>query len=318
LIVTQKREEQRRAGRVLVLGSFAADLAFRAARLPAWGETLMGSAFAPGPGGKGSNQAIAAARAGARVQILSKLGDDAFGQLARTAWAEAGVDFSGVATSKTATGAAAILIDEQSGQNAIVVVPGACYTLTPAEVEQNADTIRASDVFLAQLELPIDTVVRGLEIAHGAGVTTILNPAPAPKQRLSPDLLRLVDYLIPNETEAAQLSGMPVSTAVQAAHAGNALFEQGPRNVIVTLGEHGSCFCTSGQPVGIPPFHPGPVVDTTGAGDAFCGAFAAALAEGRSDLQAAHFASAAAGLAVTRHGTALSTPFRPEIEALLH
>lgn len=306
------------SGTVLVLGSFVADVAFRAARLPAWGETLMGSGFALGPGGKGSNQAVAAARAGARVQMVSKLGDDAFGKLARSTWSEAGVDDSLTGSCTEATGAAAILIDDARGENAIIVVPGACYTLTLDEVEAIAPAIRSAAILLAQLELPLETVERGLEIAHAADVRTILNPAPAPSKPLPDRLLALADIVVPNESEAALLTGLAVETPAQAARAAAALQARGARNVIVTLGERGALVCPSdGQPTQLPAFHAGPVLETTGAGDAFCGGLAAALAEGRTLLEAARFGCAAAGISVTRHGTAPSMPRRAEIEALL-
>src|SRR6202046_5488503 len=169
---------------VLVMGSFVVDLAFRASRLPAWGETLMGSTFALGPGGKGSNQAVAAARAGASVQLLSKLAGDTFGKLARDTWSAEGIDASLVGTSTTPTGAAAILIDAARGENAIIVVPGACFTLTPAEVKAASSAITSAAVFLTQLELPLAAVETGLRIARAAGVPTILNPAPAPEHPL--------------------------------------------------------------------------------------------------------------------------------------
>jgi ribokinase len=303
---------------VLVMGSFVVDLAFRAARLPAWGETLMGSTFALGPGGKGSNQAVAAARAGASVQFLSKLADDTFGKLARDTWAAEGIDASLVGTSTTPTGAAAILIDAARGENAIIVVPGACFTLTPAEVEAAAPAIRSATVFLTQLELPLDAVETGLRIARGAGVPTILNPAPAPEHPLPDALIALADYFIPNETEAALLTGLPVETIAQAETAADSLLSRGARNVILTLGARGSLLRTgSGKSTLIPPFSAGPVIDTTGAGDAFCGAFAAALAAGQPAAEAARFASATAGISVTRPGTAPSMPYRVEIAALL-
>ncbi|MEO6922561.1 MAG: ribokinase, partial [Bryocella sp.] len=198
------------SNKVFILGSFVADVAFRASRLPAWGETLMGNVFALGPGGKGSNQAVASARAGAKTQFMSKLGDDAFGQLARDIWKDAGVDASLTKNCGTATGAAAILIDDQRGENAIIIVPGACFTLTPEEVEAATDDIRSSTVFLTQLELPLAVVERGLELARAAGVPTILNPAPAPTQPLPESMIALADFIIPNETEAAILTGMPV------------------------------------------------------------------------------------------------------------
>ena len=302
---------------VLVLGSFVVDTAYRATRLPAWGETLMGESFVLGPGGKGSNQAVAAARAGAKVQMLSKLGDDAFGQLARALWRTDGIDDSLVGISATPTGAASILIDSVRGENAIIVVPGACFTLTPAEVDAAASDIARSQVMLTQLELPLETVKRGLEIARGAGVTTILNPAPA-SDALSDEMIALADYFIPNETETAILTGLPVTSFEEAEVAANSLLRRGARNVILTLGGRGSLLRTAeGTSTRIPSYKAGPVVETTGAGDAFCGAFAAALAEGRGAIDAARFASACAGISVTRAGTAPSMPRREEIETLL-
>ena len=303
---------------VFVLGSFVADVAFRSGRLPAWGETLMGSAFALGPGGKGSNQAIAAARAGASVQILSKLGDDAFGQLARSTWAAERIDASLVGISERPTGAAAILIDEACGENAIIVVPGACYTLTAAEVNAASDAIRSSAVLMTQLELRLEAVRRGLEIAREASLITILNPAPAPAAPLPRGMLALADYLIPNESEAALLSGLPVETPEQAEAAAALLQARGARNIIVTLGARGALICPKGEEVTlVPAFDAGPALDTAGAGDAFCGGFAAALAEGIPMLAAVRFGNAAAALSVTRPGTATSMPKRAEIEALL-
>ena len=302
--------------RIVVLGSFVADVAFRAARLPAWGETLMGSGFALGPGGKGSNQAVAAARAGAKVQMISRLGDDAFGRLARETWAADGIDASLVGSCATPTGSAVILIDEVSGQNAIIVVPGACFTLTAEDVEGVGEAIRSAGVLLAQLELPLKTVERGLRLARGAGVVTILNPAPA--QELGDEVLGLVDFLIPNESEAALLTGRVVETVEQAEGAARLLMGRGARNVIVTLGAQGALVCAGGaEAVLVAAFDAGAVVETTGAGDAFCGGFAAALSEGRTVLEAARFGCAAAGISVTRAGTAPSMPRRGEIEMLL-
>jgi len=308
--------------KVFILGSFVADVAFRFSRLPAWGETLMGSNFALGPGGKGSNQAVAAARAlagsGHKAQLLSKLGDEAFGKLARDIWEDAGVDASLTGNSTIATGSAAILIDEKTGENAIIIVPGACFTLTPAEVEEATDDIRSATVFLTQLELPLDTVERGLQLARAGGVPTILNPAPAPTHPLPDTLLALSDYVIPNETEAAILTGLPVENLEQAKAAAKKLQSLGARNIILTLGSQGALVLTAeGTETLVPSFNAGPVVETTGAGDAFCGGFAAALAEGQPLLDAVRFGCATAGISVTRHGTAPSMPRRSEIEALL-
>lgn len=301
---------------VLILGSFVVDVAFRAARLPAWGETIMGSSFALGPGGKGSNQAVAAARAGAQVQFFSKVADDTFGQFGRALWSAEGIDALLTGLSDVATGSAAILLDERTGENAIIVVPGACFTLTPAEVEDAAPTIQAASVFLTQLELPLDTVAAGLRTARAAEVTTILNPAPAPAP-LPKELIALADYFIPNETEAAILAGLPVETIEQAEQAADVLLSRGAKNVILTLGGRGSLLRNANGSILVPAFNAGPIHDTTGAGDAFCGAFAAALAEGLAPAAAARFASAAAGISVTRAGTAPSMPRRAEIEALL-
>ncbi|HEY5381011.1 MAG TPA: ribokinase [Acidobacteriaceae bacterium] len=303
---------------VLVLGSFVADVAFRATRLPAWGETLMGSGFALGPGGKGSNQAVAAARAGAQVQMASKLGDDAFGQLARSTWAAAGIDASLTRSCSSATGAAAILIDEDRGENAIIVVPGACFTITVEEVDAMADAIRGASIFLTQLEMPVAVVERGLKIAREAGVRTILNPAPAPGAPLPNSLLALADFVVPNESEAALLTGLPVESVEEAERAAVALQARGASEVILTLGARGALVRTStGQTAILPAFDAGPVLETTGAGDAFCGGFAAALAEGQPLLDAVRFGCATAAISVTRAGTAPSMPRRSEIDALL-
>jgi ribokinase len=305
---------------VFILGSFVADVAFRTPRLPAWGETLMGKQFALGPGGKGSNQAVAAARAaaGTRVKFLSKVGDDAFGKLARAIWSEAGVDDSLTESCATPTGAAAILIDDARGENAIIIVPGACFTLTPAQVEAAEGYIRDSTVFLTQLELPLDVVERGLELARAGGVATILNPAPAPSSPLPDAFLALSDYLVPNETEAALLTGLPVQTIAQASAAARKLQSLGAKNIILTLGAKGALVLTDeGTETIVPACDAGPVAETTGAGDAFCGGFATALAEGQPLLEAVRFGCATAAISVTRAGTAPSMPKREEIDALL-
>jgi ribokinase len=248
--------------------------------------------------------------------MISRLGDDAFGRLARETWAADGIDASLVGTCDVATGSAVILIDEVRGENAIIVVPGACFTLTPEDVETAGEAIRAAGVLLAQLELPLETVERGLRLARAAGVVTILNPAPA--QALSDDVLGLVDFLIPNESEAALLTGRAVETVAQAEMAARALMGRGARNVMVTLGAQGVLVCEAGaEAVVVPECDAGAVVETTGAGDAFCGGFAAALSEGRTVLEAARFGCATAGISVTRAGTAPSMPRRKEIEALL-
>src|ERR1039458_3124323 len=195
---------------VTVMGSFVADLAFRTGRIPAWGETLMGQSFKLGPGGKGSNQAVAAARAGGRVSFISKLGPDPFGDMARNLYKTEGIDTRFLFTTASATGAATIIIDAQKGENAIIVVPGACFEVTAAEVDQTRALIAGSAIFVAQLELPLPVVEHGLALAHALGVPTILNPAPAAP--LPESIYRYIDYITPNETEATALTGVPVTS----------------------------------------------------------------------------------------------------------
>lgn len=302
--------------RVTVMGSFVADLAFRTPRLPSWGETVMGSAFRLGPGGKGSNQAVAAARLHAEVAFISKLGRDTFGELARRTYAEEGIDTRFVfETTQHETGGAAIIVDQAKGENAIVVVPGACFHLTDEEVDRAEPAIKGSIVFMTQLELPIPVVEHGLELARKLGVPTILNPAPA--HPLPESIFPLCDYLTPNETEASELTGTAVVTLADADRAANALLARGALNVVVTLGAQGALVKNVRLREHVAAFDAGPVVETTGAGDAFNGGFAVGLAEGLDIVAATRFGCAVAGISVTRLGTAPSMPRRPEVEALL-
>jgi ribokinase len=301
---------------ITVLGSFVADLAFRTPKIPAWGETVLGSAFVLGPGGKGSNQAVAAGRLGHQISFISKVGRDPFGDLARRLYEHEGIDAQFVfdATDQP-TGAAAILIDESRGENGIIVVPGACYEVTPAEIDQARDRIADSAAFLAQLELRISSVEHGLRLARELGVPTILNPAPA--VALPESIFPLCDYLTPNESEAAALTGLPGDDLSQADAAANALLSRGVRNVIITLGERGAFVKNAHLAQHVPAIDAGPVVETTGAGDAFNGGLAVALAEGRDIVAATRFACAVAAISVTRSGTAPSMPHRAEVDALL-
>jgi ribokinase len=300
--------------RVTVLGSFVADLAFRIDRLPTWGETLMGQSFKLGPGGKGSNQAVASARAGASVTFITRLGPDPFGDIARTLYRAEGIDTHFLFPSPNPTGAAAILLDATSGENAIVVVPGASFELTPAEVDRAAAHIASSSIFVTQLELPLATVEHGLRLAHSHAVPTILNPAPA--ATLPDSIYPLCDYLTPNETEAATLTGIPVTNLASAEAAASALLARGVRNVIITLGAQGALIKNSALTLHIPAINAGPVIETTGAGDAFNGGLATALAEGMTLVEAVKFAIIVAGISVTRPGAAPSMPHRAEIDAL--
>jgi ribokinase len=299
---------------VVILGIFAADLGFHAKRMPVIGETLIGSKFGIGPGGKGSNQAVAAARAGAATTFISKLGRDQFGDMARSMYEKEGITLR-IGDSKLSTGAAFIYVDEKTGSNAIIVVPGAAGELSIADVEANADAIRGTKVFMTQLEQPIPAARRALEIAKKAGVKTILNPAPAAP--LDDAIYRLCDFVTPNESEASVLSGIAVKDIASAKQAGDFFLKKGVGAALITLGEQGALMHSKEQSQHISVYHAGKVVDTTGAGDAFNGGFAAALSRSEAPLKAARFGCATAGISVTRAGTAPSMPKLEEVIALM-
>ncbi len=300
---------------IVNLGIFVADAAFRAPRMPKMGETILGKDFALGPGGKGSNQSVASAMAGGKVHFITRLGDDDFATMARGIWARAGVIPEVTVDAESFTGAAMIFLEDATGNNAIIVTPGAASRITPADVEARASLIQSAGIFMTQLEQPIPAAQRGLELARAAGVTTILNPAPA--AALPDAMLRLCDYLTPNESEAEALTGLPVTTVDQAKTAAAALLAKGVGAVVITLGALGALYHDGKTTLHTPVIAAGKVVDTTGAGDAFNGGFAVALAEGMAIEAALRFASATAGISVTRPGTAGSMPSRAEIAALL-
>ncbi len=300
---------------VAILGIYVADLAFRAARQPVMGETILGTSFAMGPGGKGSNQTVAAARAGVDVTFITKLGKDDFGDRALAMYAKEGVTVRAEQVTDNSTGAAYIFVQDGTGANAIIVVAGAAGTISVSDVEHNRDAIESAAVFMTQLEQPIPAALRGLEIARAAGVTTIFNPAPAAP--LDDAIYKLCDYVTPNESEASMLTGIEVTDIASARKAADVLLGKGVGAVLITLGGNGSLLHTRQASLHIPIFSAGKVVDTTGAGDAFNGGFAAALARGDSPELAARFGSATAGISVTRPGTAPSMPMRTETEALL-
>ena len=224
--------------RVAILGVFVADTAFRAERMPRMGETILGRSFVLGPGGKGSNQAVAAGRLGADVSFISRLGVDAFAEMALETWRAAGVTPAVVRVPESYTGAAYIFIEDGTGDNAIIIAPGAGATISPADLDAHAGLIADAAVFVTQLEQPLEAAVRGLEIARANGVTTILNPAPA--RELPDKVLALADYLTPNETEAAELSGLPVGSLDEARAAAERLRERGVGTVVMTLGARGA------------------------------------------------------------------------------
>jgi ribokinase len=300
---------------IVILGVFVADTAYRASRQPKMGETLLGNGFTLGPGGKGSNQAVAAARAGGDTAFLSKLGVDAFADMAMKTWEDAGVHPAITRDPSSYTGAAYIFVEEGTGNNAIIVAPGAAATLSPSDMDANAELIGSAKIFVTQLEQPLDAAVRALEIARAGGAITVLNPAPA--QKLDASVFALCDYVTPNETETEILTGLPVTNVEEAKVAADALLAMGVKTAIITLGAQGALYHSKNESVLVPVFKAGPVVETTGAGDAFNGGFAAAIAKGMAPLDAVRFGSALAGISVTRAGTAPSMPSLAEVEALL-
>lgn len=300
---------------IVILGIFVADTAYRAERQPKMGETILGTSFVLGPGGKGSNQAVAAAMAGGQVHFITRLGNDAFADIAQATWGRAGVKPEVTVDHDSYTGAAYIFIENATGNNAIIVSPGAAGRVSVEDVEAKRDLIASAAVFVTQLEQPIPAALRGLQIARAAGVTTILNPAPAAS--LSDEMLALCDYVTPNESEAEALTGLPVTTVAEAEAAADALMARGVGAVIITLGGNGALYRDKTRSVHVPVISAGPVVETTGAGDAFNGGFTVALSEGRDVVDAVRFGCATAGISVTRPGTAPAMPSRVEIEALL-
>lgn len=299
-------------GKVLVLGVFVADTAYRASRMPKMGETILGNSFVLGPGGKGSNQAVAAGNLGADVTIITRLADDDFGKMAKQTWQNANVKGSIKYSTNSYTGAAFIFIDDKTGDNAIIIAPGAASEISLSDIHDNSEIISSTDVFLTQLEQPIEVAQEALKVAKENNKITILNPAPA--ARLPKEIFALCDFITPNETETEALTGLPVRNEKEAENAAKVLNDLGVKTPIITMGEQGAFLYEHGL---VPAFNAGKVVETTGAGDAFNGGFAVALSEGKSALEAVKFGCATASISVTRAGTAPSMPARDEVEEIL-
>lgn len=302
---------------ISILGIYVADLVFFADRIPVKGETVLGQEHVIGPGGKGSNQAVGIAKAGGNVNFISKIGDDQFGQMALQMYKESEVNADNVIVSKDyATGAAGIFVDNATGENAIIVVPGAAGKITKEDIDKASIAIKQSSIFLTQLEAPVKVVEHAIEIAKSNGVKTILNPAPAAK--LDHKIFSQIDYFTPNETEASFYVNHKVETEQDAEQAANLLLEKGIKNIIITLGEKGAYYASSKESFLVNAFDlKSKVVDTTGAGDAFNAGLAVALTEGKEIKEAIQFANAVGALSATKIGTAKSMPLRSEIEHLL-
>ena len=300
---------------IVILGVFVADTAYRASRQPKIGETIIGNEFSLGPGGKGSNQAVAAALAGGNVHFISRLGKDDFANMALSLWEKSGITPHVTQYSDSYTGAAYIFIEDETGNNAIIVSPGAAANINDDDIIANKELIQGSRVFMTQLEQSLDAADTALSFAKEGGAITILNPAPA--QPLGENILKLCDFVTPNEIEAEQITGIPVKSIIDAEIAAGKLLEKGAKAAVITLGEQGALFKDKNQVIHQPSYEVGPVVETTGAGDAFNGGLAVALAEEMPIDKALRFACATASISVTRQGTAPSMPDRNEIESLL-
>ena len=299
------------SAKIVVVGSFNTDLTSYMARMPAPGETVSGYRFVTGPGGKGSNQAVAAARLGAEVTFVGRIGQDVFAPYALNIWQQEGINIDYVTQDPDhATGVAPIFVDD-SGENSIVVVLGANLAISKEDIDAATAAIAAADVVMTQLEINLDMVAYTLQVAREKGIRTILNPAPA--VALPDSTLQMADYITPNETELATLTGLNDTPPEKAAEALLATPEQ---TVVTTLGTQGAFYKNANEQGAVPTFSV-TAVDTTGAGDAFNGGLAVALAEGKDLAEAVRFANATAALCVTKPGTAPSMPYRQEVEALL-
>ena len=302
--------------KLTILGIFVADLSFFG-KIPLKGQTVLGENFVVGPGGKGSNQAVAAAKAGANVSFISKIGKDDYGNMAKKIYSDTNVGTSKLFISEEKnTGVAAILLDKDTGDNAISVIPGAAGDLTIEDINDAENEIKNASFFLTQLEAPIDVVIHSLKIAKKHNVTTILNPAPAAK--IDKEIFPLIDYFTPNETEASFYVNKEIKDEKDAKNSSKNLLDLGIKNVIITLGASGVYFENKNDNFFIPSLDLGSrVKDTSGAGDAFNGAFATALCESKSIKDALKFANTFAGISTTRIGTANSMPSREEIDKLI-
>ncbi|WP_019582834.1 MULTISPECIES: ribokinase [Pseudomonas] len=298
--------------KVVVIGSLNMDLVTRAPRLPRGGETLIGQSFATVSGGKGANQAVAAARLGAQVSMVGCVGSDAYGEALRGALLAERIDCQAVSTVEDSSGVALIVVDDNS-QNAIVIVAGANGALTPEVIDRFDNVLQTADVIICQLEVPDATVGHALKRGRELGKTVILNPAPASRP-LPADWYAAIDYLIPNESEASALSGLPVDSLSTAEAAATRLIAMGAGKVIITLGAQGSLFA-NGTRFEHFPAPKVKAVDTTAAGDTFVGGFAAALAAGKSEAEAIRFGQVAAALSVTRAGAQPSIPTLSDVQA---
>jgi len=292
--------------KILVIGSSNTDMTIKAARIPAPGETILGGDFKMGPGGKGANQAVAAARLGGNVTFVCKVGRDLFGENAVRGYEKEGIDTSHILYSEKPSGVALIMVDA-SGENVISVAPGANGDMTVEDIRSMRDIIISADYLILQLEIPVAAVLEAAKIAHNAGVYVILNPAPATK--LPEEIFGYLSLITPNQTEAALMTG--IKEDIDAAM--NKLSLMGVKNILFTLGSKGSAVWTGSEAL-IVPAQKVNAVDATAAGDTFCGALCVAMSEGLSLKDAAEFATKASALTVQKMGAQESIPHRKDIK----
>lgn len=298
--------------RITVVGSLNMDLVIKAPKLPELGETVTGGQFGTFPGGKGANQAVAAARLGAHVTMVGCVGGDAFGEQLRAGLAQDGIDISHIRRDADAPSGVVFITVDDRGRNTLVVAPGANSRLTPADVDAAADAIKSSQFLLVQLEIPLVVVIHAAQVARRAGCRVILDPAPA--RPLPAELYRNVYLVNPNEVEAKLLTGITITDERDAARAAESFLSKGCEVAVIKLGERGA-FLASDSNRQLMPAVPVNAVDSTAAGDAFAGALAVALAEGNALDAAVRFANATAALSVTRMGAQPSMPRRDEVNA---
>lgn len=302
-------------GKIVVMGSFIADIAVMVPKFPKEGETLHGSSMLIGPGGKGSNQATAAKRAGADVVMITKLGDDFMRSIAVSHYERENMTQKYVYTQKGGqTGTAVVEINESTAENRIIVLTAANKAITKEDVRNAEEEFKTCDVVLVQLETSDAPLSEAVMLARKHGKISVLNPAPAGP--VCDEVFRNTDYFIPNETEAEYYTKIRVTDEESAERAADILLAKGVKNVLITLGKAG-VYAKTKDFKGIVPGFTVKAVDTTGAGDAFCGGFCTALAEGKPLKEAVRFANALAAISVTRHGTSQAMPYRTEIDALL-
>lgn len=295
--------------KILVIGSSNTDMTVITDRLPVPGETVLGGRFAMGPGGKGANQAVAAQRLGGNTSFICKVGKDIFGENAVRHYRNEGLDTTGVMISEQPSGVALISVDKKA-ENCIVVASGANADITEADIEANRKAIEEASILLLQLEIPVEAVVKAAKIGHEAGVYVILNPAPACD--LPEEIYRYLSLIIPNQTEIALMTGIEAKDEEGAAKAVEALRDKGVKDVIVTMGSKGSMVYHEGKATFVPSQKVN-AVDTTAAGDTYCGGLCVALSEGKDIIEAARFATAASALTVQKQGAQESIPYRKDI-----